>query len=116
MSLDENGDFLINSRHTWAAYRLDRHTGEVKWRLGGKKSDFALGPNVAFAWQHNATAVDHHGLIRFFDNEASPTVLPYSRVIWVRHDDVNKTATLERWFKHPRRAVRRVAGERSGAG
>src|SRR5262249_42406232 len=36
-----------------------------------------------------------------FDNEASPTVLPYSRVIWVRHDDRKKTATLERWLKHP---------------
>ena len=75
--------------------------GRLSRRLGGKKSDFTLGPDVAFAWQHNATAVNHHGLIRFFDNEASPAVLPYSRVIWVRHDDVNKTATLERWFKHP---------------
>jgi len=28
-------------------------------------------------------------------------VLPYSRVIWVRHDERTKTATLERWFKHP---------------
>jgi hypothetical protein len=56
---------------------------------------------VAFAWQHNPTAVDDHGLVRIFDNEASPEVLPYSRVIWVRHDDVKRTATLERWLKHP---------------
>jgi len=101
VSLDEDDNLLIDARNTWAAYRLDRRTGEVIWRLGGKKSDFALGPDVAFAWQHNPTAVDHHGLVRIFDNEASPAVLPYSRVIWVRHDDRNKTATLERWFKHP---------------
>jgi hypothetical protein len=101
VSLDEDGNLLVDARNTWAAYRLDRHSGRVLWRLGGKKSDFALGPNVAFAWQHNPTAVDHHGLIRIFDNEAAPPVLPYSRVIWVRHDDVSKTATLERWFKHP---------------
>jgi hypothetical protein len=56
---------------------------------------------VAFAWAHNPTAVDDRGLVRIFDNEASPTVLPYSRVIWVRHDDVKRTATLERWLKHP---------------
>ena len=101
ISLDEDGNYLVGARNTWTVYRLDRHTGAVLWRLGGKKSDFALGPGVAFAWQHNPTAADDHGLIRIFDNEASPTILPYSRVIWVRHDDVNKTATLERWFKHP---------------
>ena len=101
INLDEDGNLLVNARHTWAAYRIDRHTGAVRWRLGGKKSDFTLGDGVAFAWQHNAISVDHHGLIRFFDNEASPQELPYSRVIWVRHDDEKKTATLERWFKHP---------------
>ncbi len=101
VSIDEDGNLLVGARNTWAAYRIDRHTGALLWRLGGKKSDFALGQGVAFAWQHNPTAADDHGLIRIFDNEASPAVLPYSRVIWVRHDDVHRTATLERWFKHP---------------
>jgi Arylsulfotransferase (ASST) len=100
-SVDEDGDLLIDARNAWAAYKLDRHTGVVKWRLGGKKSDFVLGPDVAFAWQHNPTAVDDHGLVRIFDNEAAPEVRPYSRVIWVRRNDVEKTATLERWLKHP---------------
>jgi hypothetical protein len=101
VSIDEDGNLLVGARNSWAVYRIDRHSGGVLWRLGGTKSDFTLGPNVAFAWQHNPTAADDHGLIRIFDNEASPTVLPYSRVIWVRHDDRRKTATLERWFKHP---------------
>jgi hypothetical protein len=101
VSVDEDGNLLIDSRNAWAAYRIDRRSGAVIWRLGGTKSDFKLGPDVAFAWQHNPTAVDDHGLIRIFDNEAAPQVLPYSRVIWVRHDDRNKTATLERWLKHP---------------
>ena len=102
VSLDDDGNLIVGARNTWAAYRIDRRTGAVLWRLGGKKSDFALGENVAFAWQHNPTAVDHHGLVRIFDNESNGSpVLPYSRVIWVRHDDVHKTATLERWLKHP---------------
>ena len=101
VTIDEDGNLLVGARNTWTAYRVDRRSGAVLWRLGGKKTDFVLGPNVAFAWQHNPTAVDDHGLIRIFDNEASPTILPYSRVIWVRHDDVRKTATLGRWFKHP---------------
>jgi hypothetical protein len=101
VSVDEDGNLLVDARNTWAAYRIDRRSGAVIWRLGGTKSDFALGPDVAFAWQHNPTAVDDHGLIRIFDNEAAPAVLPYSRVIWVRHDDRRKTATLDRWLKHP---------------
>jgi hypothetical protein len=101
VSVDEAGNLLIDARNAWAAYRIDRHTGAVLWRLGGKKSDFELGSGVAFAWQHNPTSVDDHGLVRIFDNEAAPAVLPYSRVIWVRHDDRKKTATLERWLKHP---------------
>jgi len=101
IDVDTDGQLLVSARNTSTVYKIDRKTGDVLWRLGGKKSDFTLGENVAFAWQHNAIAVDHHGLIRIFDNEASPAVLPYSRVIWVRHDDEKKTATLERSFKHP---------------
>ena len=100
---DRDGNLLISSRHTWTVYKLDRHTGAVIWRLGGKKSDFQLGPGVAFAWQHDPLPADGPGTFRLFDNEAGTgaPVLPYSRVIWVHHDDYTKTATLERWFKHP---------------
>jgi hypothetical protein len=101
VSIDVDGNLLISARHTWTVYKLDRHTGAVIWRLGGKKTDFALGPGVRFAWQHNPIAVDD-STISIFDNESNGTpVLPYSRVIWVHHDDVNKTATLVRWFEHP---------------
>ena len=101
VSLDVDGNLLISSRHTWTVYKLDRQTGAVIWRLGGKKSDFTLGPGVPFAWQDNPIAVNDN-TIRIFDNESNGTpVLPYSRVIWVNHDDSTKTATLVRSFEHP---------------
>jgi arylsulfotransferase ASST len=101
VSPDEDGNLLISSRHTWTVYKLDRHSGAVIWRLGGKNSDFSLGPGVAFAYQHNPIAVDRD-TIRIFDNESNGTpVLPESRVIWVRRDDETKTATLVRSFEHP---------------
>src|SRR5215208_6805250 len=31
---------LISSRNTSTVYKVDRRTGEIVWRLGGKKSDF----------------------------------------------------------------------------
>jgi hypothetical protein len=100
VSVDHDDNLLVDARNTWAVYKVDRRSGEVLWRLSGKKSDFALGPGVPFAWQHDPEAVDAHTL-RIFDNEAAPAVLPRSRVIWVRRDFARHTATLLRAFEHP---------------
>jgi Arylsulfotransferase (ASST) len=97
---DEDGNLLIDARNTWAFYKVHRRTGRVIWRLGGTKSDFALGTGVPFAWQHNPLPVDRQ-TVRLFDNEAAPAVLPRSRVIWIRRDVWNHTATLVRAIEHP---------------
>ena len=100
-SLDTDGNLLISARHTWTVYKVNRITVDVIWRLGGKKSDFALGPGLPFAWQHDAEAVDS-GTIRIFDNESNGTpVLPASRVVWVTHDEATMTASLARSIQHP---------------
>ena len=100
-SVDTDGNLLISARHTWAVYKVNRTTGDVIWRLGGKKSDFALGPGLPFAWQHDAEAADA-STIRIFDDESNGTpVLPASRVVWVTHDDSTMTATLARSVQHP---------------
>ena len=100
VNLDEDGNLLIDARNTWAFYKVHRRTGRVIWRLGGTKSDFALGDGAAFAWQHNPLPVDRE-TVRLFDNEAAPVVLPHSRVIWLRRDLANHTATLIRSIEHP---------------
>ena len=100
-SLDTDGNLLVSSRHTWTVYKVNRTTGAIIWRLGGKKSDFTLGPGLPFAWQHNAVGVDA-STIRVFDNESNGRpVLPYSRVIWATHDDTAMTAALARSIEHP---------------
>src|SRR5437764_3899005 len=68
-----DGHLLISGRHTWALYKLDRRTGEVIWRLGGKRSDFALEPAARFAWQHDARQLDA-GTISLFENGADGRV------------------------------------------
>ena len=94
VSLDTDGNLLISSRHTWTIYKVNRQTGEIMWRLGGKFSDFAMDSGLSFAWQHNAVAVNAT-TIRIFDNESSGTaVLPASRVLWIHHDDTTMTASL----------------------
>jgi hypothetical protein len=99
--LDTDGNILVSSRHTWTVYKINRTSGAIMWRLGGKKSDFTLGPGLPFAWQHDVEAVDAKTL-RIFDNESNGVpVLPYSRVIWVSHDDTAMTANIVETIVHP---------------
>ncbi len=48
VGLDGDGSLLVSARSTHTVYKLDR-SGAVLWRLGGKRSDFAMGPGSAFA-------------------------------------------------------------------
>lgn len=47
-------DLLVSSRNTSALYLVDRQTKRVVWRLGGKQSDFSMGPGSSFYYQHDA--------------------------------------------------------------
>jgi hypothetical protein len=96
---EQDGDLLVDSRNTWAAYDVDPKTGQVRWELGGKHSSFKLGSGASTAWQHDAQQ-QPNGAITFFDNGASPQVHPQSRAIEVTLDTANMTATLTRSYEH----------------
>ena len=101
VSLAADGNLVISGRHTWTVYEVDRYTGRINWRLGGKQSDFRLGPGVRFAWQHDpvSTGLD---TLRIFDNESNGRpVSPSSRIITVRLDRRRRTATLVRSIEFP---------------
>ena len=50
---------------------VDRETGEVIWRCGGRDNDFRMGPGTTFRFQHHV--VPHgHGVFTVFDNEGGP--------------------------------------------
>jgi hypothetical protein len=76
---------------------VDRKTGQIKWRLGGKQSDFTLGPGATFNYQHD---VRRHadGTLTIFDNGAStpgaPGVEPFSRPLRLALDLKAMTASL----------------------
>jgi hypothetical protein len=99
LNLEQDGDLLVDSRNTWAAYDVDPNTGQVRWELGGKRSSFQMGPGTATAWQHDAVQLPE-GAITFFDNGASPQVQPQSRAIEVALDPQDMTATLIRSYEH----------------
>src|ERR671933_961242 len=80
---DTDGNLLVSARNTHAIYKLDRATGRILWRLGGKRSDFAMGRGTRFAWQHDARRLAD-GTISLFDNEAAPKIGPQSRGLVLR--------------------------------
>jgi hypothetical protein len=92
---EPNGNLLVSARNTHAVYEIDKRTGAVLWRLGGKKSTFRMGPGTSFAWQHDARRLDD-GTITLFDDEAAPAVGKESRGIQLRLDYAKRTATLVR--------------------
>jgi hypothetical protein len=99
VDVEQDGDLLVDSRNTWAAYDVDPRTGQVRWELGGRHSSFKMGPGTAMAWQHDAIQLPQ-GPITFFDNGASPRVQPQSRAIEVALDMHDMTATLLRSYGH----------------
>lgn len=95
-----DGDVLVDSRNTWAAYDVQPRSGLVLWTLGGKSSSFAMSPGASPAWQHDVRE-DPGGTISFFDNGGTPQVHPDSRVIVLALNEQARTATLAASFEHP---------------
>jgi hypothetical protein len=100
IDVDSDGQLLVSSRNTHTVYKIDRSSGAIIWRLGGRHSDFAMGPGASFAWQHDPRRqVD--GTLTIFDNEGSPHAAPQSRAIVLEIDEQRRTAQLKRQFLHP---------------
>lgn len=98
---DSGGDLLVSARNTWAIYKIDKETGEIVWRLGGRRSDFAIPPRDRFAWQHDARWVEDGTVISLFDNQATPKVGPESRVLWLEPSEEFKKTSLVDERTHP---------------
>jgi hypothetical protein len=99
INIDTDGNLIVSARNTHAVYKINRQTGAIIWRLGGKRSDFALARNVRFAWQHDARRRGD-GTISIFDNGAAPKVHRQSRVIFLRLDMRRMRATVARYVVH----------------
>jgi hypothetical protein len=104
IDVEPNGNLLISGRNTHAVYEVSRRTGKVLWRLGGKRSDFKLGPGARFAWQHDARQ-QPDGTITLFDNGSAPPVEKFTRVLVLRLNLATKRATLVRSYHHPKRLL-----------
>lgn len=98
LDVDLDGCLLVSSRSMHTVYKIARD-GSIVWRLGGKASDFQMGPGSVFAWQHDARRLPD-GTLTVFDNGATPAVERLSRGLVLGLDEDAMTASMLRQYRH----------------
>ena len=93
-----DGNLLISARNTWSVYEISRSTGKVIWTLGGKYSNFKMGPGTNFEWQHDARLQDH--TLSLLDDAATPQEERQSSAKYLKVDPTARTVSLVRRFTH----------------
>jgi hypothetical protein len=113
VDVDADGNLVISGRNSWTAYKVDRRTGAVLWRLGGRHSSFRMSAGAGFAFQHDVRvrAADDL-LVTLFDNGAGPpTVHRHSRGLELALDPTNMTATVVARLDHSPELVSNYEGD-----
>jgi len=106
IDVDHDNNLLVSARKTFAVYKIVRKSGEVIWRLGGKRSDFEMGEGARFAYQHDARR-QKDGTLTIFDNgmtvfpNGMPKTIEESRGIVLDLDERKMKASLLREYTHP---------------
>jgi hypothetical protein len=110
---DQEGNYLISARDACSIHKINGTTGEIIWRLAGKRSDFKLGPNADFCFQHHARFVSRDGdeeIISLYDNSAHGTedgrghevhTHPFSQGKILKVNTAKWTATVVQAFVPP---------------
>lgn len=104
--VDTDGNWLISARGLAQVLKIDRTTGEVIWRFGGKTNEFTFvdDPYGGFCGQHTATRVDNGNLLLFDNGRLCWPEMPergeYTRVVEYELDEERKTARLVWSFSH----------------
>ncbi|KAF5710531.1 hypothetical protein FMUND_9454 [Fusarium mundagurra] len=117
----DDGHYLLSARHASTIYKINGEDGSIIWRLGGRLSDFTLGPNVTFGFQHHARYLEGGSgesteIISLFDNSVYGSesagggdkevhLYPYSRGKYIKLNHATHTATLELAFLPPQSPI-----------
>jgi hypothetical protein len=102
-----SGNLLLSARHTDAVYLIDRTTGEVEWKIGGRgvNPDGAVSlqvvgdPEGTFHAQHDARFQPGRG-ISLYDDQSWDSGLA-ARGVEYRIDPIARTATLVWAYESP---------------
>jgi hypothetical protein len=102
--LDDDGNFLVSCRNTCDITKINRMTGDIVWRMGGKKNQFTfIGEDAAngptyFTYAHGFNRASNGNFLLFDNGNLHKTQV--SRAVEYKVDQVNKTATMVWEYRH----------------
>lgn len=100
IAVDHDSNLIISSRHLSEITKIDRKSGKILWRLGGKHNQFAFinDPFNGPSYQHDVRVLPN-GHYTVFDNGNyhTPSI---SRAVEYQVDTVAKTATMVWQYRH----------------
>lgn len=99
IDVDTDGNLLLSSRHTDEITKIDRETGDIIWRWGGKNNQFTfVNDPIGFSHQHSIRRTPTGTLILFDDgNFHTPQ---FSRAVEYSMDEQAKTVTQVWQHRH----------------
>ncbi|PYH71955.1 uncharacterized protein BO88DRAFT_334142 [Aspergillus vadensis CBS 113365] len=116
-SIDKSttGDYLLSARFTSTLYLISGEDGQIKWRLGGKYSDFVQ--DFTFSKQHHARFVESnatHAVVSFLNNasDEAENEEDTSAAMFVQIDTTTTpmTARLLKRYNRPDNGLTRLRG------
>ena len=93
LELDSDGNIILSSRHMDEITKIDRGTGQILWRWGGKNNQFTMtNDSLSFSHQHAVRLIGYGDFV-LFDNGNYHTP-SFSRAVEYSVDESRKKATL----------------------
>lgn len=91
IEVDNDGNWLLSHRHFSEVTKIDRQTGDIIWRMGGKGNEFTFTNDIGFRNQHDIRRLEN-GNISLFDNgnQHNPA---HSRAVEYVINELSKTVT-----------------------
>ncbi|MBN2102871.1 aryl-sulfate sulfotransferase [bacterium] len=103
IAIDYDGHIIASHRHLNQVTKINRQTGDIIWRLGGKNNDFNfVNDELRISYQHDARPVPrkpNHYTIFDNGNNRKPRC---SRAVEFKLDVENKTATRVWEYRLPK--------------
>ncbi|MFC2131230.1 aryl-sulfate sulfotransferase [Bacteroidota bacterium] len=104
IDIDNDGNYIVSLRHACQIIKINRTSGEIMWRLGGKKNQFEFindykpSDSAYFSHQHHIQRLPNGNII-FFDNGwiRDPQ---FSRAVEYKIDESNFLAEKVWEYRH----------------
>lgn len=104
IEIDSDTSLLILPRNMNEITKIDRRSGDIIWRMGGKHNEFTFtnDDTLGWGWPHDIRKIGD-GLFSLFDNGRFNTPSPhYSSGVILQIDELNKTITeISRFTNQP---------------